>query len=81
MVFENKTIDLKMKIESVLIPLFGDSIKSIIDSYYSENDPSELLELASHMLKGYFGDKKAENIMLDLNNFLKEQKKGGAALC
>ena len=56
-------MELKDKILVVLTPIFGDSVKKIIEENYSSNNPEELISMAYHMLSGYLGENNAKKLL------------------
>jgi hypothetical protein len=56
----------KTSIIEMLSHFFGDSIRKFIDDNYDNAKPSELIVLARHMLDGYLGEKKSEEIISSL---------------
>jgi hypothetical protein len=59
-------MDLKTDIIKILKPIFGDSVIKIIEDNYDSNSPEDLITLAHHMLKGYMGEKNADNMLGNL---------------
>jgi hypothetical protein len=56
-------MDLKSEIISVLLPIFGESVRNIIEENYDSKNPSELIEIAHHMITGYMGEDNANRIL------------------
>ena len=53
----------KEEIVQVLVPLFGEGVKNIVQNYYDQGDEEELLKLASHMLSEMFGEDSAHDLI------------------
>ncbi len=54
-------MSVKSDVVSVLTPIFGDSVKTMIEQQY--DDPKEILDVAKHMLTGYMGEQNAVKIL------------------
>lgn len=54
-------MSVKSEVILVLSPIFGNSVKAMIEQQY--DDPKEILELAKHMLTGYMGEENAVKIL------------------
>ncbi|MCM2325093.1 MAG: hypothetical protein NDI94_01400 [Candidatus Woesearchaeota archaeon] len=56
-------MDLKSEIISVLSPIFGESVRNMIEDNYDSKNPSELIEMAHHMITGYMGEENANRLL------------------
>jgi hypothetical protein len=54
---------LKSEVISVLLPIFGESVKKMIDDNYEEKNPDELIDVAHHMISGYMGEENADKML------------------
>jgi len=61
MILKSRT--LKQDVLKILEPIFGDSVKKMIVSNYSENNPKELILLSTVMLNNYMGEENAKKLI------------------
>src|SRR3989344_3051973 len=54
---------IKEAIIRLLVPLFGEGMRSPINRLYGEDDPQEMIDLAHHMLAELWGRKNAERAL------------------
>lgn len=59
---------IKADVVKILEPRFGVHIRETIESYYSDDHPEELIELAEHMLTSLIGKKNANGILAQLKS-------------
>jgi hypothetical protein len=45
--------DIKEELIKVMLPIFGEEVKKLIEEHYDSKNPEELIALADHMLTGY----------------------------
>ena len=61
--------DIRTEISSLLKSKFGDEIGKMLKSYYEDEDSSEIIRLARHMLSGLVGEEMANEL---INKILKK---------
>ncbi len=60
--------DIRKEIGKLLKSKFGDELGKTLEKYYEDTDPSEVIELARHMLSSLIGEEMANDL---INRILK----------
>ena len=47
----------------ILLPIFGESVKDMIDKFYWDEEPKELIKLAKAMIGGYYSPEIGEKLL------------------